>query len=212
MIFAFILAAMNLLPNGSFDEGANAPLKWERPNGLTTFVVREEGRGNVIKMDSRLDRQQVLDFQKELKSNADATPPAPVLAKAPFYSSIGGNEGVQYDSELIAVKPGQNYKLTIDAKGDSKPFVWIKGFRRHPRRDVLIDSYQTRLHAYPLDKAEWRTFSIGFNPTAKSPHTEFIKVRLYVYWPVGICHFDNVRIEEITEEEMQSLVKRREAE
>ena len=209
MIFAFLLAAMNLLPNGNFDEGAKAPLNWERPNGLTTFMVQEDGRGNVMKLDSRLDRQQVLDFLKELKNNPDATPPAPVLAKAPFYTSIGGNEGVQFDSTLIPVKPGQDYKLTIDAKGNSKPFVWIKGFRKHPRRDMLIDSYQTRLHAGPLDENKWQTFSIGFNPTAKSPNTELIKVRIYVYWPVGVCYFDNVRIEEISKEEMQELIKQR---
>ena len=113
------------------------------------------------------------------------------------------------DSELIPVKPGQNYKLTVDARGNSKPFVWIKGFRRHPKRNVLIDSYQTRLHAYPLSENEWRTFSIGFNPTAKSPHTTLMKVRVYVYWPSGVCYFDNIRLEEISEKEMESLVKKR---
>ena len=67
---------------------------------------------------------------------------------------------------------------------------------------ILID-------ASPLDENQWQTFSIGFNPTAKSPHTEFMKVRIYVYWPVGICYFDNVRIEEISKEEMLKLVKQR---
>ena len=200
MIFAFLLAAMNLLPNGTFDEGSNAPLHWEKPNGLTTFMVQEEGRGNVIKMDSRIERIQALEYMKELKSNPEAKAPEPMLAKAPYYTAIGGNEGVQYDSGLISVKPGQSYKLTVDVRGNSKPFVWIKGFRKHPKRDALIDSYQTRLHAETLNEKEWRTFSIVFNPTAKSPHTELMKVRLYVYWPVGICYFDNVRIEEINKE------------
>ena len=210
MILTLLLAAMNLLPNGNLDEGTGHPLHWERPNGLTTFIVQEEGRGQVVKMDSRPERTQVLEYLKALKNDPNAAPPQPQFAKAPFYSAIGGNEGVQFDSETIPVKPGQDYKLSVDVRGNSKPFVWIKGFRKHPKRDMLIDSYQTRLHAYPLSETEWKTFSIGFNPTAKSPHTEIMKVRLYVYWPVGVCQFDNLRIEEITPEEMQDLKKKRE--
>ena len=196
MILALILA-MNLIPNGSFDEGNGAPTQWEKPNGLTTFVVQEKGRGQIIKLDSRPEQKQVLAYLELLKKNPDAAPPEPVFAKAPFYSAIGGNEGVPFDSALIPVTPGKSYRLTVDARGNSKPFVWIKGFRKHPRRDMLVDSYQTRLHAYPLSESEWQTFSITFNPTEKSPNTEFIKVRLYLYWPVGVCFFDNIRIEEI---------------
>lgn len=212
MILALLLAVANLLPNGNFDEGKDAPAGWERADGLTTFWVKEKGRGRVLKMDSRPERKQVLAYQAERKKNPSAGPPEPILAKAPYYSSIGGNEGVMIDSAVIPVKPGQNYKLTVEARGNSKPFVWIKGFRKHPRRDMLIDSYQTRLHAYPLAENEWRTFSIGFNPTAKSPQTEVMKVRVYVYWPVGVCYFDNIRLEEISKEEMRKLVKDREKE
>ncbi len=212
MIFSLLLIAANLLPNGSFDQGTAAPVHWERADGLTSFWCSEPGRGRILKLDSRPERKQVLAYQAERKKNPSAPPPKPILAKAPFYSSIGGNEGVMIDSELIPVKPGQNYKLTVDARGNSKPFVWIKGFRKHPKRNLLIDSYQTRLHAYPLAEKEWRTFSIGFNPTAKSPHTEVMKVRVYVYWPAGVCQFDNIRIEEISPEEMKQLVKEREKE
>jgi len=212
MIFALFLAAANLIPNGSFDEGKTAPAGWEPQNGLTTFWLTEKGRGRVLKLDSRVDRRQALAHLEAWKKDPSARPPAPVFAKAPFYSSIGGNEGVMLDSVTIPVKKGQNYKLSVDARGNSQPFVWIKGFRKHPRRDMLIDSYQTRLHAYPLSENEWRTFSIGFNPTARSPHTEIMKVRIYVYWPAGVCLFDNVRLEEITPDEMKKLVKEREKE
>ena len=212
MIVSLLLAAANLLPNGTFDEGKTAPVHWERADGLTSFWITEKGRGRILKLDSRPERKQVLAYQAERKKNPSAPPPKPILAKAPYYSSIGGNEGVMIDSDLIPVKPGQNYKLTVDARGNSKPFVWIKGFRKHPKRDVLIDSYQTRLHAYPLSEKEWRTFSIGFNPTAKSPHTQLMKVRVYVYWPAGVCCFDKIRLEEISGDEMKKLVKEREKE
>jgi hypothetical protein len=56
---------------------------------------------------------------------------------------------------------------------------------------------------------KWKSFSIGFNPTARIKRTDKMKVRIYAYWPVGVYYFDNVRIEEITPEEMKVLVKKR---
>ena len=113
------------------------------------------------------------------------------------------------DSELMDCKPGQDYKLTVDFRGDGKPFVWIKGFLEHPTRKVLVDGYQTRLEPLRPSKTEWRTFSIGFNPTAKSPRITKMKVRLYAYWPNGLYYFDNVRVEAITPAEMAELVAHR---
>jgi hypothetical protein len=126
------------------------------------------------------------------------------------YAVIGASEGVSLDSDLINIKPGQNYKLTVDYKGEGKPIVWIKGFMYHPVRKDYVDAYQTRLVPEKPDKEKWKTFSIGFNPTAKSPKVEKIKVRLYAYWPAGIYYFDNIRVEEITPEEMAELLKKRE--
>ncbi len=211
MIPAILLAAaVNLLPNGDFSNGALTPEHWERADGLVTFWEKDFQRGRVAKLDSRIESKQAAEWAKTFKKNPAAAPPKPILAKPPYYSAIGGLEGTMLDSDLIDVEPGQNYKLTVDVKGDSKPFVWIKGFRKHPKRDMLIDSYQTRMHAYPLSKNEWKTFSIGFNPTAKMPSTTKMKVRFYVYWPVGICYFSNVRIEKITPQEMKRLEKERE--
>ncbi|MDD4019669.1 MAG: hypothetical protein PHV28_17205, partial [Kiritimatiellae bacterium] len=117
--------------------------------------------------------------------------------------------GVMLDSELIDCKPGQDYKLTADFRGDGKPFIWIKGFLWHPTRKVLMDGYQTRLEPDFPSKTEWRTFTIGFNPTAKSPRIQKFKVRLYAYWPNGLYYFDNIRVEEISPEEMARLVANR---
>ena len=36
-----------------------------------------------------------------------------------------------------------------------------------------------------------------------------MKVRIHPYWPPAVYCFDNVRVEEITPEEMQQLVKKR---
>jgi len=209
LLSAPLFAGENLIKNGTFDEGAAFAEHWERPDGLTSFFETEEGHGRIVKMDTLVDRDQALEWDKAFKADPTLKPPAKKPIAPASYGSIGGNEGVMLDSELIDCKPGQNYKLTVDFKGDGKPFVWIKGFLMHPTRNTLVDGYQTRLEPNNPSKNEWRTFSIGFNPTAKSPKIQKIKVRLYAYWPNGVYYFDNVRVEEITPEEMTRLVAKR---
>ncbi len=212
-VFLFMSAALaaeheNLLENGSFDYGEKTPDSWEPANGLTSFYINEPGRGRIVKMDSRISRMQALDWMKQFKANPDAAPPQPVIPKNEL-DSIASNEGVWLDSGFIKVNPGQNYKLSVDFKGTASPIVWIKGFMLHPVRKDYADAYQTRLVPDNPDKEKWKTFSIGFNPTAKSPKVEKIKVRIYAFWPPGIYYFDNVRVEEITTEEMAALLKKR---
>ncbi|HBC88026.1 MAG TPA: hypothetical protein DCZ94_13830 [Lentisphaeria bacterium] len=209
MSAAFAAEHENLIVNGSFDKGEKTPDNWEAANGLTSFYINEEGRGRIVKMDSRVDRMQSLAWMKKFKEDPTAAPPEPVYSKDK-YACIGGNEGVWVDSGLIDVKPGQNYKLTVDYKGPSSPIVWIKGFLFHPVRKDYADAYQTRLVPDNPDKEKWKTYSIGFNPTDRTPKVEKMKVRIYAYWPAGIYYFDNVKVEEITPEEMVELQKKRE--
>ena len=206
-----VCAGENLVKNGTFDEGEPFALHWERPDGLTSFFETEEGHGRIVKMDTRVDRDQALAWAKVFKADPTIKPPVKMPIAPNSYGSIGGNEGVMLDSDLIDCKPGQDYKLTADFKGDGKPFIWIKGFLWHPTRNVLVDGYQTRLEPDSPSKTEWRTFTIGFNPTAKSPRIQKFKVRLYAYWPNGLYYFDNIRVEEITPEEMASLIVNRSA-
>lgn len=204
-----LLAGENLVLNGSFDDGAETAAHWERADGLTSFFENEPGRGRIVKMDTCVDRDQAIEWGKAFKADPTLKPPAKKPIDAKSYGSIGGNEGVMLDSELMDCKPGQDYKLTVDFRGDGKPFVWIKGFLEHPTRKVLVDGYQTRLEPLRPSKTEWRTFSIGFNPTAKSPRITKMKVRLYAYWPNGLYYFDNVRVEAVTPAEMAELVAHR---
>ena len=206
---AALFAGENLIKNGTFNDGDAFAEHWERADGLTSFFETEKGRGRIVKIDTLVDRDQALEWAKAFKADPTLKPPAKKPIDPHSYGSIGGNEGVMLDSELIDCKPGQDYKLTVDFKGDGKPFVWIKGFLMHPARKVLVDGYQTRLEPNAPSKTEWRTFSIGFNPTAKSPKIAKIKVRLYAYWPNGLYYFDNVRVEEITPDEMARLVAKR---
>lgn len=202
-------AGENLVKNGTFDEGEAVAAHWERADGLTSFFETEEGHGRIVKMDTLVDRDQAMEWAKTFKADPTLKPPAKKPIDPNSYGSIGGNEGVMLDSELMDCKPGQNYKLTVDFRGDGKPFVWIKGFLWHSKRNDFVDGYQTRLEPDDPSKTEWRTFSIGFNPTEKSPKIQKFKVRLYAFWPNGLYYFDNVRVEEISPEEMSKLVAKR---
>jgi len=202
-------AQVNLLANGNFDQGEDVAAHWEAANGLTVFFEFEQGRGRIVKMDTAVERNQALEWEKAFRSDPTLKPPVKKLPNKSGFNSIGGNEGVMLDSEFIDCRPGQDYKLTVDFKGDGKPFVWIKGFLWHSRRNEFVDGYQTRLEPGSPSRSEWRTFAIGFNPTRKSPNIRKFKVRLYAYWPNGLYYFDNVRVEEITPEEMAELVAER---
>ncbi len=210
LVMSALIAAEheNLIKNGNFDKGEKTPDNWEKANGLTSFYINEEGRGRIVKMDSKVDRKQALDWMKKFKEDPDAVPPKPEYPKNDL-GSIGSQEGVMLDSDLIDVKPGQNYKLTVDYKGPSAPIVFIKGFMMHPLRKELSDRYQTRLVPENPDKDNWKTYSIGFNPTAKLQDVIKMKVRIYAYWPAGTYYFDNIKVEEITAEEMEELLKQR---
>lgn len=202
-------AGENLVRNGSFDEGDSFAAHWERADGLTSFFESEEGRGRIVKMDTLVDRDQAMAWATAFKADPTLKPPAKKPIAPSSYGSIGGNEGVMLDSEFIVCKPGQDYKLSVDFKGDGKPFVWVKGFLWHAKRSAFVDGYQTRLEPGAPSKTEWRTFSIGFNPTAKSPKIQKFKIRLYAYWPNGLYYFDNVRVEAISPEEMAALIEKR---
>ncbi|MFA7231562.1 MAG: hypothetical protein WC071_09860 [Victivallaceae bacterium] len=198
----------NLLPNGNFDAGKDNAENWETPDGLTSFWVDEPGRGRVLKMDSRVDRIQAKNWWEQRKKSPESKQPQPEYPKKEL-ATIASNEGVMLDSDFIPVKKGQNYKLTVDYKGKFQPIIWIKGFMFHPLRKYYTDSYQTRLVPEGGSEKEWKTFSIGFNPTARMPRTEKMKVRFYAYWPPGVYYFDNIRVEEISPEEMAALVEKR---
>ncbi len=189
-----VFAGENLLPNGNFDAGKDEASHWEKVDNMTSFWVFEKGRGRVLKLDSRVQRKQALAWRKKLKANPAAKAPTAVIAKRKL-SSIGAFEGAVLDSGLINVIPGQTYTLSVDIKGKCGMFVWIKGFMMHPRRKQLTDCYQTRLVPENTNSKQWKTYSISFSPTKRMPKTSKMKVRIFVYWPVGVACFDNVRIE-----------------
>lgn len=198
------VAGDNLLPNGTFDEGTETAAHWEPANGLTTFFVQEPGRGRVVRLDTTVDKKQAREWAARFAKNPTLTPPTPIRGSR--FGTIGANDGVALDSAFIDVVPGQDYRLTADIKGNAGVIVWIKGFMHH--RGRWRDAYQTRLTG-AIAPDTWKSLTIGFNPTGKTPRVTRIKVRLYAYWPSGTCTFDAIRIEAITPEQMAALVEAR---
>lgn len=211
-LFTLTLAAHaenNLIRNGTFDEGETTAQYWEPANGLTTFYIKEPGRERIVMMNTQVERKQALAWQQTFQASPTSSLPKRILLPANSYASIGANEGVMLDSDLIDCQPNQNYRLQADVKGVGHPIIWIKGFLWHPTRKIWVDGYQTRLVPDTVSTSAWHTCSIGFNPTAQSPRIQKIKVRLYAYWPNGQYYFDQIKIEPITAEEMAEHVRQR---
>jgi hypothetical protein len=189
----------NLVVNGTLDAGEPYPEHWERANGLSSFFVLEEGRGRVVKLDSRLEKEQARAFAMAFTKDHSLVPPAPKILPLNSYATIGAFDGVALDSELIPAIPGQWYMLSADVKGPGAPIVWIKG--QFFVRERQFDGYQTRLIAHANSKG-WSRTAIAFNPTEKSPKVTHFKVRLFAYWPNGVYFFDNLQVRPINAEEL----------
>ena len=147
MISALFSATVNLVPNGGFEEGYNgAPDKWQRPDGLTSFWIKDSVRkGRCLKIDTDVYKDEYLARQEEMKKK----PVPPAKRKTPTkgekYDTIAGVDGVSFYSEWIPVEKGQYFRLEIDTRTDgaaATPKVFIKGYFLDTRRPV---PYQRRV-------------------------------------------------------------------
>jgi len=196
----------NLVPNGSFEEGAKGiPKGWSRPDDLTTFWVKApERNGKCLKVDTDVYREEYLARRKEMEK--DPVPPAKpkTPTKGKKYDTVAGVEGVPYYSAWIPVESGRSYRLEVDFRAESgrkAPKVFIKGYLLDPRRPK---PYRRRV-AYKKyltckGSEEWKTFRTVFNPTARNPEVRWIRVMLFAYWPPGVYYFDNVKVVPLAEE------------
>lgn len=208
LLTALARGGENILPNGDFDEGEDTAAHWEEPNRLTSRWVHEEGRGRILEMDTRVNKEQARAWDLKRKEDPTAPVPEKQLVGEPGYDSIGGSDGVMLDSEYLECKPGEHFKLVADIRGPGAAVVWIKGFLFHRR---WRDAYQTRLVAYGATEDQWRRYEILFEPTQHSPKVTRFKVRCYAYWPNGIYYFDRIRVERVEDaEEIARLLAERE--
>jgi hypothetical protein len=201
-----VRSGTNLLPNGDFEQGDASPLHWQKVNGLTTFWQLDPGpRKRCIRMDTDVYEREVLDWQKKLAAGADVgKAPRKTPTTGPKYDTIGGTYGVPLFSDFIEVKPGAEYRLSVDVKagwgGMFFPKVFVKGYGAEAKDEFGQQSrelYSTYLALRTQTAGrDWEHFSRVFHPTKATPGVKKMRVMLYAYWPPGEYYFDNVRISE----------------
>jgi hypothetical protein len=116
--------------------------------------------------------------------------------------------GVDLTGEQIPIKGNTRYRCTgLTRSSGPKMKVFIKGYATvtrsirgevHTFDDIV---YQMRKDIDP--SPDWQPFSLEFAIKPADVFSDFqhqvkyVRVRLWAYWPVGTCWFDDIRFEEI---------------
>jgi TolB-like protein len=191
-----------LARNGGFEEGDKSPTGWQRIDGLTTFWPGAGQTGNGLKIVTDVYHDQWVEWQKKYKAGASAAeaPKAAPTAGAK-YDTVAGLYGVAFDSDPIPVRPGKAYKVSVSYKGKSDDFFFPKLFIRGwgdvggEKREVY-DAYLA-LRCKTAGK-EWESnVRIVEIPTDTKAPVEYVKLKLYAYWPPVTFFFDNVSMKEV---------------
>jgi len=191
-----------LARNGGFEEGDKTPAGWQRIDGLTTFWPAEGQAGKGLKIVTDVYHDQWVEWQKKYKAGASAAEaPKAAATSGNKYDTVAGLYGVAYDSDPIPVQPGKSYKVSISYKGKSDDFFFPKLFIRGwgdvggEKREVF-DAYLA-LRCKTGGK-EWESnVRIVDIPTDTKAPVEFVKLKIYAYWPPGTFYFDNVSMKEV---------------
>ena len=190
----------NLVPNGSFGEGAADATKipgWTEVDGLTTFFVNEPGRGRVLSIDTDVNLSEANARWEEMKLPADERPAAQPKGptREPKYDTVGGTTGAKIYSDYIRVEPGMRYRLRVDVWSDRPTVkIFVKGYARF--EGGFRKFYQCYKNI-ENPKPGWHTYERTLNPTVKSPRVTHIRVMPYAYWPPGEARVDRVTVTRI---------------
>jgi len=217
--------------NGSFEETVEAkksfparPKGWAHPDGLTTMWVEDTDKvhGKAIMLDTDVLEPEAKKRQSSVREAGEKGEDLPPLFKktvptdAQQYDAIGATYGVSFYSEKMQCKPKQAYKISFDFKGPGGGAkVWVRGwgpFQGEDRR-----RFETIVNCRTAGDG-WRHFEQAFHPSRfplgkdadgkpKVAYREisFLRVMLYAYWPRGQYAFDNVKVEEISDEEYEKM-------
>jgi len=116
--------------------------------------------------------------------------------------------GVDLTGREIPVKPNTRYRCTGYTKSTGPNIkIFIKGYATVTRRvegelrtfDDIV--YQMRKDIAP--SADWQPFKLEFVIKPSDIFSDFqhevcyVRVRLWAFWPVGTCWFDEIRFEEL---------------
>jgi hypothetical protein len=116
--------------------------------------------------------------------------------------------GVDLTGEKIAVKANTRYRCTGHTRSSGPNMkVFIKGYATVTRRikgelktfDDIV--YQMRKDIQPSE--DWQPFDLEFAITPAEVFSDFqqevqyVRIRLWAFWPVGTCWFDEIAFEEV---------------
>ncbi len=199
----------NLVANGGFEAGAVHPEGWDRIDGLTTFLDRGTSPdGRCLKMDTDVYHNQWMAWRARWKAGAaPSEAPAKRPTSGPKYDTVAGIYGVAFDSAPIPVEPGATYKLEVDFKGKSKlggaieffPKLFVRGYGEVAGETRVVYDAQLALRCH-TQGARWEhNVRLIEVPTDTQAPVEFVRVKLYAYWPPAVYFFDNVRFRRAAE-------------
>jgi hypothetical protein len=174
-------APINLVPSGDFEhaaDGAELPAGWttEHPDRVRLVDDSDHHRGRVVEMTG--DKKLMASY------------------------------GVDLLSGEIPVTPGRRYRCTGYTRSTGPNMkIFVRGFatvtrRVHGEVKVFDDAvYTMRKDIAP--SAEWQPFQLDFEirPAAVARGQQYaikyVRIKLWAYWPVGTCWFDDIRFAEV---------------
>ncbi len=200
----------NLVANGDLEEWAgespdDGPAGWERPNGLTTFW-EDAGppHGRILRTHTDVYLSQWELWYPLWKGGAPAgEAPERIPTSGPKYDTVGGTCGAWFFSDWIPVESGQLYKVSFDMKGRwiDGPIVFVakvfvKGYApfEDQRREVFRAYKACRTET---QGREWEHFERTFHPTRRTSSVQWIRIKVFTYWPVDNYYFDNFAVHKV---------------
>jgi hypothetical protein len=190
-------------------------------------VLEDEAKARQVQMREAIEKNAAPPAAKKKTA----------VSSSQQYATVGATYGVSLYSEKIKCKPKQAYKISFDFKGpvyDGSIFmakVFIRGFGTAKEQDGTERPrrlWETIVNCRAKE-AGWRHFEQAFHPTRrpgskvlkrdpgkteekkdddyKYVDIAYLRVMLYAYWPRTQYYFDNIRIEEISNDEFERLKK-----
>ena len=171
-------APVNLVVNGDFERAESdgkLPAGWSTEHPAQVRLVDDpHGRGRVVEMTG--DKKLMASY------------------------------GVDLLSGEIPVEPGKCYRCSgYTCSTGPRMKVFVRGFATVTRRSAgEVKTYDDAVYTMRKDvepSAQWQPFQLDFEirpaeVVRDQQHTiKYVRIKLWAYWPVGTCWFDDIRFE-----------------
>jgi len=172
-------AKANLVVNGSFERGTNAPEGW---------TLRFSGPGEGHYQGN----------ERHVSLSTDAGDGARALQFS-IPKKVAEVQGVKVMSKFARARPGQAYLCSLDVRSTGTAVkVFVEGWTDDGGKPG-VKPYRAYVTCSGADR-QWRTFQRLFQPPERLA-VRWLRVELYAYYPPGEVRFDNVVLRELTADE-----------